>query len=239
LIVRAIVFDFDGVLANSEPLHFRAYREVLEPRGVALTEADYYARYLGYDDVGAFMAIAQDRGLRWSIQDVDELVRRKAVCLAKLEHHMSVLFPGAAQAVRRLSERVPLAIASGALRAEIMRTLERERLDGHFACVVAAEDTPVSKPAPEPYRRAVDLLAGHLASTTPARLEPGECVAIEDSNWGLQSARAAGLITIGITNTYAANALLGADAVVDHLDGLTWEFLESLTAIPENPIDRQ
>ena len=64
--LRAIVFDFDGVIANSEPLHFRAFRDVLADQGVDLAEHDYYTRYLGFDDLGAFRAIATDRGRTWS-----------------------------------------------------------------------------------------------------------------------------------------------------------------------------
>jgi HAD superfamily hydrolase (TIGR01509 family) len=237
--VRAIVFDFDGVIANSEPLHFRAYREVLAERGVLLSESEYYSRYLGYDDVGAFLAVAGDRGVSWGMDVVDDLVRRKSVCLARLEQEASVLFPGAADAIRRLAARVPLAIASGALRAEIARTLEREGLAQHFNCVVAAGDTAVSKPAPDPYRQAVKLLGKVPAVSASGALAASECVAIEDSHWGLQSARAAGLVTIGLTNTYPSESLAAADAVLDHLDRLTWDFLERLPTIPRGSIGRK
>ena len=97
--LRAIVFDFDGVLANSEPLHYRAYRDVLAPLGVALSEADYYSRYLGYDDVGAFRKIAEDRNHEWTAQRVAALVADKASLMEALERDVSVLFPGAADAV--------------------------------------------------------------------------------------------------------------------------------------------
>lgn len=219
--VRAVVFDFDGVLANSEPLHFRAYREVLAEEGLKLTEADYYARYLGYDDVGAFGAMATDRGVRWNADHVAALVARKAERLEAFERNASVLFPGAAAAVRRMANSCPLAIASGALRAEIVRVLERERLALFFPVVVAAEDTPSSKPAPDPYLRAV----ARLSAVTGITLAHSECVAIEDSSWGLESARAAGLRTVAVTHTYPANVLEGAEAVIGHLDLLTWELL--------------
>src|SRR5262245_43435114 len=148
--LKAVVFDFDGVIANSEPLHFRAYRDVLALAGVTLTEADYYARYLGYDDVGAFRAISSDRNLTWNNTVVSDLVRNKAGRMEELEREQSVLFPGAADAVRRLGSRFPLAIASGALGAEIRRVLDRESLSDAFAVLVAAEDTRASKPAPDP-----------------------------------------------------------------------------------------
>ena len=60
--LAGVIFDFDGVLADSEPLHLRAYQEVLAPRSIALSTTDYYDRYLGFDDVGVFRAVARDQG---------------------------------------------------------------------------------------------------------------------------------------------------------------------------------
>src|SRR6266436_4192955 len=77
-VIRAVVFDFDGVLANSEPLHFRAFRDVLAEQGLTLTEHAYYSRYLGYDDVGAFRAIAADQHRRLDAAEVATWVSRKA-----------------------------------------------------------------------------------------------------------------------------------------------------------------
>ena len=219
--LRAIVFDFDGVIANSEPLHFRSYRDVLAEEGVTLTEPDFYARYLGFDDVGAFQAIGAEQGASWTRARVDDLVARKAVRLELLERDVSILFPGAAAAIRRASAAMPIAIASGARGAEIRRVLERENLLTCFAAIVAAEDTPVSKPAPDPYLRALAL----LAPATGANLRGAECVAIEDSVWGLASARSAGLKTVGVTHTYEASALTTADLVIGGLDALDIEQL--------------
>src|SRR5262245_35817531 len=103
--IKAVVFDFDGVIANSEPLHFRAYREVLAEVDVTLEESEYYGRYLGYDDNGAFRAIAGDRGLRWTDGFVSDLIRRKAGRMEVLERDQSVLFPGASGAIRCLADR--------------------------------------------------------------------------------------------------------------------------------------
>ena len=105
--------------------------------------------------------------------------------------------------IRRLAARCPLAIASGAIRPEIERVLQREGLLVDFQTIVAAGDTPVSKPAPDPYARAVEL----LSAATGVALAPGECVAIEDSRWGLESARAAGLRTMAVAHTYPAAVL--------------------------------
>lgn len=221
--LRAIVFDFDGVIANSEPLHFRALRDVLTTVGIALTEAEYYGRYLGFDDVGSFEAVARDRGRSWSVGEIGALVLRKAERMEALERDMSVLFPGAADAVRRAADAVPIAIASGALGVEIRRVLDREGLTACFHTIVAAEDTVASKPAPDPYARAVSLL--EFAVHGP--LAPGDCVAIEDSMWGLEAARAAGLRTVAVAQTYPKGAL-AADLVVDSIGALTVDRLRCL-----------
>ena len=226
MFLRAIVFDFDGVIANSEPLHFQAFRDVLAVRGLAFDEPDYYARYLGFDDAGVFQAVGAERGTGWTPDRIRELVADKAVRLETLEHDSSILFPGAADAIRRAAAAVPIAIASGARGDEIRRVLTREHLAGYFTAIVAAEDTPVSKPAPDPYLRALAL----LAPATGANLRAAECVAIEDSIWGLASARSAGLKTVGITHTYDASALTAADLVIGSLDALDIEQLVTVCA---------
>jgi beta-phosphoglucomutase len=224
--IRAIVFDFDGVIANTEPLHFRAYRDVLATVGIALDEPEYYARYLGYDDVGAFRAMSADRGRPLSSEAIATLVACKAVRIEELERESSVLFPGAADAVRRMAADFPIAIASGALRAEIVRVLEATGLAPLFVDIVAAEDTPLSKPAPDPYQRAVELLRKAAIDLTPA-----ECVAVEDSRWGLESARAAGLRTLAVTQTYPGEVLAeAADSILPSLDALTTGFLARVFA---------
>jgi beta-phosphoglucomutase len=211
------------VIANSEPLHYRGFRDVLAGQGLELTEADYYRVYVGYDDREAFAAIAADRGATWAEDQLEELVREKA---ARLEREAPVLFPGAAEAIRRLAPEFILAIASGAIRPEIVRVLERENLSRHFAAIVAAGDTPASKPAPDPYLEAVRLLSAAAARPLP----PWECVAIEDSRWGIDSARAAGLRTVGVTHTFRADALSTAEIVIPSLDLLTKELLAGLAA---------
>ena len=235
--LRAVVFDFDGVIANSEPLHFKGYRDVLAPEGVMLGESDYYNRYLGFDDVGAFEAIAADNGLSWPADKIAQLVTMKAARLEQLEREGSILFPGAREVIARLAGACPIAIASGALGQEVRRVLERTELARFFTTIVSAEDTPAGKPAPDPYRLAVE----RLREITKIALGPSECVAIEDSVWGLMSARGAGLRTIAITHTYPAEALASsADAIVTHLDQLTIEYVRSVFGPAEAGLhDRQ
>jgi beta-phosphoglucomutase len=208
-VLRAIIFDFDGVIANSEPLHFLGYRDVLAAEGIELSESEYYADYLGYDDVGAFTAMAASRGRQWTAEHVARLVAKKAGRLDELEREGSMLFAGAEAAIEAAAAALPIAIASGALGAEIRRVLDRSNLTRHFTAIVAAEDTAASKPAPDPYLRALALL-----SNARGPLQPRECAALEDSRWGLQSARAAGLRTVGVAQTYDAADLGPADLII-------------------------
>jgi HAD superfamily hydrolase (TIGR01509 family) len=162
--------------------------------------------------------------MAWSDGDRAELIRRKAHQLEALEHNQSVLFPGAREAIDRLAQEAPLAIASGARREEIVRVLDREGLAAFFRVIVASGDTAASKPAPDPYLLAVQ----RLSLVVGRSLTAAECVAIEDSRWGLESAHAAGLLTVGITHTYPADALNIATATVASLHALTWPFIRSL-----------
>ena len=223
--LRAIVFDFDGVIANSEPLHYRAFREVFGESGITFPEKAYYDRYLGYDDGAVFKAVAADQGLSWTAGRIAGLVRSKAIAIERLEQKASILFPGAAAAIRRAAALVPLAIASGALGAEIRRVLDREGLTPCFKAIVAADDTPAGKPAADPYIRALAL----LAEAVGAPLLPAECVAVEDSPWGLASAKAAGLHTVAVAHTYD-RARLDADLVISSVGELDLVTLAQLCA---------
>lgn len=217
--ISAIVFDFDGVLADSEPIHFRAYQELLAPSGVTLTKEAYCARYLGFDDEGAFRQMAADFNLLLGDEEIEMLVVAKGHLFEQIVSGTNVLYPAAAPCVERLAARWPLGIASGALRADIDLMLKGARLADRFRFVVAAGDTDLTKPAPDPYLRAAELHG----------VAPSACIAIEDSRWGLQSAKTAGMRTIAVTHTYPRSEL-AADWIVDSLDEITISFVESLSA---------
>jgi beta-phosphoglucomutase len=222
--LHAIIFDFDGVIANSEPLHLRAFQAVLADEGIDLTSQEYYARYLGYDDVGLFRALASDRALPMTDRHVTALVTQKGVKLQELLDAGAVLFPGAADFIRRSSAEVPLGIASGAMRHEIIEVLGAAGLSKCFTTIVAAGDTPESKPSPAPYLLAFERLK-HEAGRD---LDIKRSVAIEDSRWGLASARGAGLRCVGVTSSYGADELPEAELVVGGLGELTLEMLHRL-----------
>jgi beta-phosphoglucomutase-like phosphatase (HAD superfamily) len=224
--VQAIIFDFDGVIANSEPLHFRAFRDEVATHGIQLTEAAYYSDYLGFDDAGAFRAMAVRNGVDWSDAAIARMVASKAERIEALERDVSVLFPGAAEAVRRAAAAVPIGIASGALTREIQRTLAREELSSLFTVVVGADQTKASKPAPDPYLRAVEVMSVRLHTS----IHPRRCIAIEDSVWGLESAHRAGLVPVGVAHTYHAEALSLARFVIPSIEQLDIPQLKSLVS---------
>jgi len=222
--LQAVVLDFDGVIANSEPLHLNAFQQTLREEHITLTAEDYYSRYLGYDDVGMFQALASDRGLTMSGRAIAALVARKGVKLQEMLHSDGVMFPGAVAFIRSAGETVPLAIASGALRHEITEILDLAGVSQFFKVIVAAGDTPHSKPSPAPYLLAWDRLKRESGQD----LDPRRCVAVEDSRWGLESARGAGLRCVGVTTSYPAHELTSAELIVPGLDHLTLEALDRL-----------
>lgn len=222
--LQAIVFDFDGVIANSEPLHLQAFQRTLAADGILLTADEYYRRYLGYDDVGLFEALAADLGVAWNRDWVASLVAKKGAVMRGMLESGSVLFPGAREFIEGAAAAVPVAIASGALRHEIDAIVAAAGIASLFGTIVAAGDTPQSKPSPEPYRLAFD----RLQARAQGALDRRRCVAIEDSRWGLDSARGAGLRCVGVTTSYGASELQGAELVVDGLGSLTLEALDDL-----------
>ena len=216
--VAAIVFDFDGVLADSEPLHFATLQEVLSALGVTVTREEYYAQFLGYSDVDVFRILSARHGWDLDARQIATLIAQKSLIFDEAIASAGLLYPGAAECVERLAPVFPLGIASGALRHEIEQVLAAANLTRHFRFIVAAGDTPNGKPSPDPYARAAGL-HGVPASA---------CVAIEDSRWGIESAKAAGMKCVGITNTYPVSELGGADIVIASLSEFTEDLLRTL-----------
>jgi beta-phosphoglucomutase len=216
-VAGALVFDFDGVIVNSEPVHLRALQAVLASESIALSAREYYAHYVGLSDREALEAMARAADVPWTAGHIDALIAQKSAEVQRVLAEDSPLFPGAAARLRALAEEWPLAVASGALREEIVQVLDRAGLTSCFVTIVAAGDTPRSKPAPDPYALAVTRLSSALG----VRLDPSSVAAVEDTLQGLASARAAGLRTIAVTTTYPAHALTAADFVTSDISSLT------------------
>jgi beta-phosphoglucomutase len=213
-----VIFDFDGVLADTERLHLAAFQAVFEARGWRLDEATYFDRYLGCDDRGLVITFARDQRLTIGEADVRQLVESKEHAFAQHLGSGDVLFPSAKACVERMAGRYTLGIASGAARAEVLTILEAGGLRARFPVVVAADDVSATKPNPEPYLHAARGLG----------IVPGACLAIEDSAPGLEAARSAGMRTIGITTTLTRERLGGADRIIDDLSELSLEMVAAL-----------
>jgi beta-phosphoglucomutase len=216
----ATLFDFDGVLVDSEPVHLAAFNDVLEACGVAIDPRTYVERYLSLDDAGVFREALSAAGRTPAEQEVRALVEAKSPrFLARFAENFRT-FPGAAEIVVRRAARGHVGIVSGALGGEIAFALEKMGVARAVSFVVSAEHTAASKPDPAPYQRALEQLRslGHFAGA----------VAVEDSLGGVVSAKRAGVRCVAVAHVYTVEELTnaGADGVVADLESLTDALLE-------------
>ena len=220
--LRAAVFDFDGVIVDSEPLHFRSLQDALAGSGVQITLEEYWRLYLAHDDRQAIRLALEHHRQPASAGRIEAIAERKATRFSELIPEVPV-FPGAPELVRALATEMPLAIASGARREEIEAILRGTGLRDAFAAIVGVEDAVRTKPDPAPYREA----ASRLADEAPG-LVPEDCVAFEDSMPGIASALGAGMRVVGVAHSYPAEKLRAAHRVVDSLVGLGTNGLRGL-----------
>ena len=223
--LQAVIFDFDGVIVDTERLHFEAFLRALRPHGLGFSWAEYVQRYIGFDDRDAVQAILKDAGRALGPAALAGLLEDKAAAFHGLvSHEPPTPFPGSVELIRHLSGRIPLALCSGALRADLLPVFDGLRLHGLFDLLVTADDVPASKPDPACYRLAVARLAERHGRT----LDPAACLAIEDTPAGITAAKGAGLRVLALTNSYDRAYLGLADVVRDSLAGLTLAELRGL-----------
>jgi len=223
--LRAVIFDFNGIIVDDEPIHFELFQRVLGEEGILLTEAVYYERYLGFDDRGAFEASFLDSKRPLNDAKLRELIERKAIYYQEAIRNHVAIFPGVEALVSSLAKTLPLAVASGALRNEIETILQTAGLLRHFNGIVSAEDVKQGKPEPEIFLKA---LAALNAQHEGEPFQAADCVVIEDSREGIRGARRAGMKCLAVTNSHPAELLTDADAVVETLETVTLNFVESL-----------
>jgi beta-phosphoglucomutase len=198
---HAIIFDMDGVIVDSEPLHERAFRDVFQELGCGATHGMDFAAYYGRSDEALWRDfIAKHK----PVQSLPELLARKRSRFLQLLKAEQPLFEGLPELVEKLASRFPLAVASGSPHAVIDGVLEMKNLRRFFPVVVSAQDVAHEKPAPDIFLRAAVLL----------RVSPADSCVIEDSVAGVRAALAAGMSVIAITNTLSAEQLAGATQVV-------------------------
>jgi beta-phosphoglucomutase len=220
--LRAAVFDFDGVIVDSEPLHFRALHDALRAEGVTITPEEYWGIYLAYHDRAAICHALEHHREPAPPERVTRVEQRKIARFAELVPEVPV-FEGARELVRTLAGELPLAIASGARHEEIEAILLGLGLRDAFAAIVGVDDVERAKPDPLPYLEA----ARRLATSAPG-LAPAECVALEDSLPGIVSALDAGMRVVGVAHSYAPEKLETAHRVVGSLVGVTIDDLRDL-----------
>ncbi len=208
--MQAVIFDFDGVIADTEPLHFEGLRQTLAEIQIELTKDDYYTNYLGFDDRGCFLEALRVNQLPASPSLVENLMAKKAdAYLASIKDHL-VIFPGVKEFVEEAAATCPIAIASGALRAEIELVLEQIGLRKAFCHITSAEDVTQGKPNPEPFLHA---LAGVNRQYSAVLVSPTSCLVIEDSRPGIRAAKSAGMKVLAVANTHTVQDLHEADAI--------------------------
>lgn len=229
--LRAIIFDCDGVIADTEPLHLMAFQKVLGEEGVVLLNEEYYRHYLALDDRACFQTVFAHHGIPLTSAKLEELIKRKKEYFEPVLRRNLQLFPGVAEFIRRASEKYPLAIASGALRQEVELIVQQGGVRDCFQVIVTAGDFTNSKPHPEPFLKALRLLNEQRED----KIQPHECLVIEDSLHGVQAAHRAGMRCVAVTNSYPQEQLSAAEMVVESLEGLSLKEVESLFNPPATP----
>ena len=210
----AIIFDFDGVVVDSEPIHLSGFRGALASRGISLATEDYYSKYVGFDDHDCFAQVLIDNGRRPDEREIAAMTAEKTAQVRKALSESIRPLPGALALMRAArGAGAGVAICSGALREEIEIAGRAVGALELVDVLVSAEDVSRGKPDPEGYRLALRL----LGECRPSPPDPAATYVVEDAPAGVDAARAAGCKVIAVTNSYNRQALSSADVVVASL----------------------
>jgi len=225
--LRLIIFDFDGVIADSEKSHFESFRAALESEGLSFNWAEYSQKYLGYEDTEAFYRKLTDSGTSATPERIKQLCQRKSAQFLQRMQGGCVIMAGVVDILDRARQQgIICAICSGAKRREIEFILQQAQLQDFFAQIVSADDVRRGKPDPEGYLLSLTRINASLNGQEPIRSE--QSVVIEDSFWGIEAAHQAGMRCLAVATTYLSEQLKDADAVVKDLTCLTVEQLEEI-----------
>jgi HAD superfamily hydrolase (TIGR01509 family) len=212
--LAAVIFDFDGIIVDTEPLHYRAFQEMLIPLGLGYSWEVYLRSYIGFDDRDALRDAFRTAGRSLKDRELQALVEEKGVAFQRIVASGVEVYPGVVELVRSIAGRLPLALCSGALPSDIDPILKQLGITGLFDVIVTAADVQASKPDPESYALAVARLK---AVYPDKKITPEICLAIEDTPAGITSARRAGLKVLAVTNSYPEEELTSADRIVTSL----------------------
>lgn len=209
--IRAIIFDLDGTLVDTEPLHFKGFREALATEAIELSQEEYFDRLIGYNDRECFTVVLRQHHRTITPGLIDALIARKAARYMELIDGEDLFYPAAQEFLRQCGRRFPLVLATGTLRVEAETILRRAGLRELFIDLVSAEDVEQSKPAPDSFIAALSHLQRHhqLGPTIMA----AECLVIEDTAAGIDAARAAGMVVLAIAHTAPPPVLVKANLV--------------------------
>lgn len=215
----AVIFDFDGVIVDTEPIHYQVFQTILEPQGMGYSWQEYTDKYMGFDDRDAFREAFHTAGKEVSQDVLQLLINQKAAIFEEVVTQGVTPYPGVIELIQELADQgIPLAISSGALRSDIIPILEQLKIKDFFTHIVTADDVPQSKPDPASYIGARDK----LLYSYPHQLDSNSVIyAIEDTPAGIQSAKGAGLKVVAVSNSYPDSKLQQADSIVHSLSQLS------------------
>ena len=223
--LRAVIFDFDGVITDSEVLHLRSFNRVLVQYGVEISTKDYYREYLGLSDIDCFRALIDKKVLQNPANGIESLAREKTEVFEELAKTEGRIIDGVRGFLQMLSQNnIPMAICSGALLTEIELVLEQAQLRSFFEVIVSAEFVKKGKPSPEGFLLTLKKLNHERRNAISAN----QCIVIEDSHWGLEAAKAAGMHSVAVTNSYDADQLALAEKIISKLGELSIDSLQNL-----------
>lgn len=210
---KAVLFDFDGVVVQSEPLHMRTFMELLAPYGVKVSEERWYWEFAGTGSRHIFTVLCSEFRVPG---DVGEFVeRRKKLYESYVRAGQLAETPGIRQFLETLRARkIPAAIVSGSHRTNVLLGLETFNLGPFFSLIISGDDIDKRKPDPAPFLTAAERLG----------VRPHDCLAVEDSVSGCKAAKAAGMRLV-VVRSPASNALYGYDAIIDDFTEFPLEML--------------
>jgi beta-phosphoglucomutase len=225
--LRAIIFDCDGVIVDSEPHHFKAFYQILREEGIPFTKEEYFQKYLALDDKTCFETALAAHGRTYDNRILKDLIIRKMAVYRELSQQELFLYPGVVEFIKKAQGSYRLAIASGAFRGEIKFALDKAGLRPAFPVIVSAQDVRNSKPHPEAFLLALQLTNEKHPMPSPT-IRPEECLVIEDSIHGVEGAHAAGMKCLAVSNSYPKAMLAHAEMVAESLQDVAPNDLEKL-----------